>query len=141
MKRISSGACARFDRRERGTAIIEFALVFPFLLVLTLTVVDLSRAFFIKNMLHQAAREGARTLVVMTMRDTSFVRGRVNTVAGAAKVPVTSLTYMGPNNRQMGVRVQSRFNWLFPRLFNWVGASFRNPMTLSAEAWMRKETP
>ena len=31
-------------RNSRGTALIEFSMVFPFLLVLTLTVIDLSRA-------------------------------------------------------------------------------------------------
>ena len=37
-------------RSERGAALIEFALVFPMLLVLTLTVVDISRAFFVKKL-------------------------------------------------------------------------------------------
>jgi tRNA A37 N6-isopentenylltransferase MiaA len=71
----NTGASPR--RGARGTALIEFALVFPFLLVLTLCVVDMSRAFFIKNILHQAAREGVRTLVVMTMADADSVEARV----------------------------------------------------------------
>jgi len=115
--------------------------VFPFLLVLTLAVVDLGRAFFVKNMLHQAAREGVRVLVVKTMADSSDARGRVNEVLAAAKIGASSVTYLGPINRQEGVRVESQMNWLFPGLFRWTGAGFTNPQTLTAEAWMRKETP
>jgi hypothetical protein len=41
----------------------------------------------------------------------------------------------------MGVRVQSHLNWLFGGLYNWLGAGFPASSTLTAEAWMRKETP
>jgi len=135
--RPSRGAL-RSRRRQRGAVLIEFALLFPFLLVFTLAVVDISRAFMVKNMLHQAAREGVRTLVVSSA-DSAGVR--VNQVMAAANVPVTSITYLGPSGRQLGVRVATTFNWLYPGLYQWIGTSFKNPMPLSAEAWMRKETP
>ena len=128
-------------RRERGAALIEFALVFPFLLVLSLTMIDVSRAFFVKNMLHQAAREGVRTLVVKTLADSADARARVNQVLGSVDVQSSSISYLGPVDKQMGVKVQSKFNWLFPGLFNWLGADFTNPVTLTAETWMRQETP
>jgi Flp pilus assembly protein TadG len=134
----SSCGAHRARRRQRGAVLIEFALIFPFLLVFTLAVVDISRAFMIKNMLHQAAREGVRTLVVSSA-DSATVR--VNQVMAAANVPVTSITYLGPAGRQLGVRVATTFTWLYPGLFQWVGASFKSPMPLTAEAWMRKETP
>ena len=53
------------ERRERrlrgdeGTAVVEFALVLPFLAVLALGTVDLGRAYQLKNRLTNAAREGA----------------------------------------------------------------------------------
>src|SRR5262249_29658039 len=122
-------------RRQRGAALIEFALVIPFLIVLTFTVVDLSRAFFVKNMLHQAAREGVRTLVVKTLADSASVRARVDQVLAAAGVTASAVNYLGPTNGQMGVRVASQFNWLYPGLFQWTGATFTNPTTLTAEAW------
>ena len=138
---VAGTSKTRPSRNQRGSELIEFALVFPFLLVFTLTVVDVSRAFFVKNMLHQAAREGVRTLVVKTMADTGDARIRVNQVMAAAGVPVNSITYLGPIDKQQAVRLQSQYNWLFPGLFNWLGAGFTNPLTLTAEAWMRKETP
>ncbi len=113
----------------------------PFLIVLTFTVIDVSRAFFVKNMLHQAAREGVRTLVVKTLADSASVRARVDQVLAAAGVTASAVNYLGPVNGQMGVRVSNQFNWLYPGLFKWTGATFTNPTTLTAEAWMRKETP
>ena len=125
---------------ERGTALVEFALVFPMLLVLTLTVVDLSRAFFVKNLAYQAAREGARELVVSTAADSAQVRGRVLQVTGAAGATLTSLGITGPDaGHLMSVSVGVQFNWIFPGLFNWAGAGFTNPVTLTGVAWMRKE--
>ena len=45
---------------QRGTALIEFTLVLPLLLVMTVAAVDFGRAFFVKNVVSQAAREGVR---------------------------------------------------------------------------------
>ena len=117
--------------RERGAALIEFTLVFPLLLVLTLTVVDVSRAFFVKNLAYQAAREGVR----------ARVRMRVMQVTGAANVTLGSLTLSGPNaDNLMSVSVGVQYNWIFGGLFTWLGTgAFTNPATLTGVAWMRKE--
>jgi len=126
--------------RERGTALIEFELVFPLMLVLTLTVVDLSRAFFVKNLAYQAAREGVRELVVSSMADSAAVRQRVLQVTGAANATLASLGLTGPTaERLMSVSVGVELNWLFPGLFNWLGAAYTSPVTLTGVAWMRKE--
>ena len=47
-------------KAQRGTALIEFALVLPMLLIMTVAAVDFGRAFFVKNVVSQAAREGVR---------------------------------------------------------------------------------
>jgi hypothetical protein len=47
-------------RRERGQALVEFALTFPILLLILVAVVDLGRAFYAGVVAEQAAREGAR---------------------------------------------------------------------------------
>ena len=127
-------------RRERGAALIEFALVFPMLLVLTLTVVDVSRAFFVKNLAYQAAREGVRVLVVGSLADSAVVRQRVTQVVRAAKVTLKNLSITGPNaDRLQSVTVGVEFHWLFRGLFSWLGAAFTDPATLTGVAWMRKE--
>ena len=139
--RMVEGRRVTVRRRERGAALIEFALVFPMLLVLTLTVVDVSRAFFVKNLAYQAAREGVRVAAISTSADSLAVRLRVMQVAGAAKVTLTNLTITGPDaNQLIGVSVGVQFNWLFKGMFSWLGSSaFDNAATLTGVAWMRKE--
>jgi Flp pilus assembly protein TadG len=50
----------RFRGDERGTAVVEFALVLPLLLLLVFMLIDATRAFYTLNSLVSAAREGAR---------------------------------------------------------------------------------
>lgn len=125
--------------RERGTALIEFTLILPILLILTVAVVDFGRAFFIKNVLEQAAREGVRLRAVMSAADSGSVRSRVLQVAAPAKVSITNLVIEGPIAGQVHVKVTGSFNWIFPGVFNLMGAKFTNPTSLSGEAWMRNE--
>ncbi|MBX3001656.1 MAG: pilus assembly protein [Caldilineaceae bacterium] len=51
---------------ESGQSLVEFALVAPFLLLITLGILDLGRLFFINTMLTAAAQEGARAGAVST---------------------------------------------------------------------------
>lgn len=50
--------------RERGTALVEFALTLPFILILMFTIVDLGRAVQRYNGLVKAARDAVRYLSV-----------------------------------------------------------------------------
>ena len=57
--------CTRFVRHRvlpdsRGTAVVEFAIIFPVLAMLVFGVIDFGRAFFLRNNLVSAVREGAR---------------------------------------------------------------------------------
>lgn len=127
------------QRGDRGTALIEFALILPFLLLLTFCVVDMSRAFWIKNTAHQAAREGVRYIVVHTLADSSDARARALEVLEPAGVTLEDFAVNGPTAGQMEVQVGVQFDWLFPGLFTWLGAEFDNPMTVEATCVMRKE--
>ena len=127
-------------KRQRGTALIEFTLILPLLLILTVAVVDFGRAFFVKNVLEQAAREGVRLRAVKSAADSGSVRARVLEVAGPAKVTISNLIIEGPIAGQVHVKVTGQFNWIFPGVFNLMGAGFTNPVSLSGEAWMRSES-
>ncbi len=52
------------DRKGRGQAVVEFALVIPIFLLLLVGLFDLGRAVFAFNSLTNAAREGARMAIV-----------------------------------------------------------------------------
>jgi TadE-like protein len=134
LKRRNSGL-----RSERGTVLIEFALVVPFLLAVTLCVVDLSRAFWVRNVATQAAREGVRAAVVSQIAPQDSAQTRVERVVSSAGVPLTSCELTDLGNRQMQLTVGVQFRWLYPGLFRWIGAPVTNPQTLTAVAVMRRE--
>jgi Flp pilus assembly protein TadG len=54
----------RYLHEERGTALVEFALVLPLLLLILFGVLDFGKAFNYWNRETQAAAEGARWAVV-----------------------------------------------------------------------------
>jgi len=124
---------------ERGTALIEFTLILPLLLLLTVAAVDFGRAFFVRGVLEQAAREGVRMRAVTTVGDTTLVRDRVLQVANSSGVTVSSLLIEALPSKQVHVQVTGDFNWIFPGMFNLFGANFTNPMPLTGDAWMRNE--
>ncbi len=49
---------------DRGQALVEFALVFPFFMLLLFGVIELGRSVYTDTALSQAAREGARLAAV-----------------------------------------------------------------------------
>ena len=51
-------------QRSTGQALVEFALVFPVLVMILLCIFDLGRAVFAYNIIGGAAREGARVAAV-----------------------------------------------------------------------------
>lgn len=135
----SGRATARFS--ARGVALIEFALILPLLLVLTLAVVDVSRAFWIKNVAYQAAREGVRQWVVSTPADSTDVESRVQQVVDQAGITLEDVELVDADAGElMEVRVTVTFNWLYPGLFAWLGADYTNPVSLLAVSSMRKES-
>lgn len=87
--------------RQRGTALIEFAFVLPFLFVLTFTMIDLSRAFYIKSMITAAAREGVRVAAVTgdpAGGGYTTVRDRVRAVLQSSGIDTVSVSVstLGP---------------------------------------------
>lgn len=50
--------------RERGTAIVEFALVLPILVMLVFGIIEFGRGYNAKITVTHAAREGARVLAL-----------------------------------------------------------------------------
>lgn len=51
-------------RRQRGVALVEFALLLPFMLMLTFTVTEIGRAYYQYNTIAKSVREAARFLSV-----------------------------------------------------------------------------
>jgi hypothetical protein len=52
------------DRRSAGQSLVEFALVFPILIILLIAIFDLGRLVFAYNDITNAAREGTRVGII-----------------------------------------------------------------------------
>jgi hypothetical protein len=81
-------------RGQAGTAVIEFAFVMVFLLLLTIGITEIGRAFWYYNALQKAARDGARCLSTVAWSSDPKVTDRrpdcvnlVVTTAQAAGLP------------------------------------------------------
>ena len=106
---------------RRGTAAVEFALVVPVLLLVTLGVIDTGRMMWVASTLDHAAREGARYARLrgaesshpVTDRNVeAYVRNRA--VGMNADVVSVAVTW-SPNNysgSSVTVRVSASFDFL-----------------------------
>lgn len=74
---------------ERGAELIEFALVFPILLMVVLGIVDFGFLFQRMEVVTNAAREGARIAVLPGYLEAD-VRARVQNYVTSGGVPTTS---------------------------------------------------
>ena len=64
------------ERRDRGAAAVEMALVLPILLLVLFALVDFGRAYNMKIELTQAAREGVRVIALGGTEDEAKTRAR-----------------------------------------------------------------
>lgn len=74
-------------RAPRGQALVEFAVVIPFFLVLLFGIFDVGRAVYAYNSVTNAAREGARLAIVN--QDPASVQARATNQATAVSVATT----------------------------------------------------
>ncbi len=88
----------RTHRNCRGTSTLEFIVVLPFLLMVMLTAVELSRMLFTYNTIVQATRDGARVGVVTPLTGTppsSFDSGpataRINAILATSNLTASSV--------------------------------------------------
>jgi Flp pilus assembly protein TadG len=130
----------RTGATQRGTALIEFALVLPMLIVLTFLVVDLGRAFMVKNMLTQSAREGARQMAVLNSTDAASTAAKSVAKAAGLDSSRVTVTVTAVTTTQNQVTVSAPFDWLYPGLLRFLGVTSPSSGTLTATCTMRSET-
>jgi Flp pilus assembly protein TadG len=83
----------RRDRRGRGQALVEFALVIPIFLLLLVAIFDMGRAVFAYNTLTNAAREGARIAIVNQYKPSVLAHAKSETAIVELNDPSVSVTY------------------------------------------------
>jgi len=135
-------AMTRMDTRrsQSGEALVEFALILPILLVLSLGMLDFGRAFHAKSLVDQAAREGCRVAIVTKPLDQALIVERVEKVLEAGNMKPNSVTSNLDANRLVEVQVEITFKFITPGVFSLIGAKFDNTMEMVGRAVMRSET-
>lgn len=126
-------------RNNRGSAVVEFALIFPILLLICFGITEFGRAWMTMNILTGAAREGCR-LAVVTGPDEIAVQAVVTEVCNAAGVTPTNITITPPDpddpNRRVTVIVETDFT-VIPGSFL---GTFSGTIPLRSTSVMRHET-
>jgi hypothetical protein len=140
------------DGRERGGVLVEFAMVVPILLVIFAGIVDFGLMMQRREVVTNAAREGAR-IAVLPGYDLVDVQARVNaylndgiqagTSANARTTwALVTLPGVAPpvQMRQVDVELDTRYAILGP-VMGLVGGSNFGTVTLRARSTMRLEVP
>jgi Flp pilus assembly protein TadG len=134
----------RVLRGESGQAMVEFALVMPFLLMLVIAVFEFARAWNVYHAVTDAARLGARSAVVadpVTTQDSIYAI--VNRALARASIDTTTATksltgWRGGTGTPatMTIAVPYRFVFLRPFL-GWTTSEAG--ITLTSQFVMRNE--
>jgi Flp pilus assembly protein TadG len=131
-------------RSERGQALAEFALVLPLVLLFIAGIVELGRAWNIKQVVTDAAREGARYTVVQDGTvDSNAVKAKIMERLALGSIETANITIEPSLSWRVGgqpmtVTVTTQFQMgLIGALLNWAGAPSVVP--ISTQATMRNE--
>ncbi len=122
-------------RSERGSAALEFAMVLPILLIVTLGLVQ--AGLFVRDqlVLVEAARAGAREASVNP--DDGAVRGAVD--RAAATLTAGTVSVVVDRTGQQGEPVSVHVTYADPVVIPVVGWLFPPSVDLHADATMRQE--
>ena len=124
----------------RGQALVELALLLPVLMLLVVGSIEFGRAFFLKNMAINAAREGARKAAVLTPWDVNAIRTVVRNAvtSSSVKEPIQIDPDPGPpttKGQEVKVTVKVRFDTIVPNFL----FPFKNISSVGGSATMRYE--
>jgi Flp pilus assembly protein TadG len=125
-------------RGNSGNAMIEFALVFPLLLLIVFGISEFGRALRTVQALSSAAREGAR-LAAVTEPDQAAVTTRVNEVLTAAQVTSSGIVVEGPLGAGLEQTVRVTVTSDFEVLSGTILEDFSGTLSLQGVSVMRFE--
>ncbi len=138
----------KLTRNERGAALIEAAITFPLMLLLSVAIFGFRRAYQTWQVLTNAAREGARVAIISGTTDAQ-VRSAVNNYMAVGQLRTLSDSFILVNRAApLGANTGSQITVRYPFSFMVLGpvirlvnpsASAGGPLTMSAVAVMRNE--
>ncbi len=129
---------------QHGQSLVEFALVIPILLLLSVILVDFGRVVYYSSAIHNAAREGVRYGIVHNEESTDWPgmkQAAMNSAIGLGLTTAQITSYgWGPNEPNGNHTVQMTITYTFspatPLLSNFLSGGM---ITLVGDAKMRTE--
>ena len=110
--------------KNRGQALVEFALVLPIFLLIVLGIMEFGNLLFQINVVTGAAREGVRVAAV-TAPDGTAVSAAVNNVLNAANIHDPVITVAGPTGaNEVSVTVQVIYSSITGGFVPGIGTTF-----------------
>ncbi len=91
-----SGNKFRGCNRREGAAVVEFAIVGPLMIMLTMGMMEVGRAVMVKQLMVNASREGAR-MAILPSADSAQVIAHVGSQLTAASVDGFAITLTPPS--------------------------------------------
>jgi Flp pilus assembly pilin Flp len=137
---------AKRIREDDGQAMVEFALIFPFLMLLIVGIVEFGRAWNVAQTVTDAAREGARNAVIadpdIDQDSVTFLvkdrLARAAVDANAATVGFDPLSNWKTSGTPMTVEVTAPYRFtFFGPLIGWASGS--ETITIRSAITMRNE--
>lgn len=140
---MTARSCHPKRWNERGQALAEFALVLPLVLLFIAGIIEMGRAWNIKQAVTDAAREGARYAVVQdgSITSTDDVKAKVEERLALASIETSTIDFSGGFHlagSELTVTVATQYQMgLIGALLGWAGAP--SVVTISTQATMRNE--
>ena len=131
--------CLPFGRRtgERGTALLEFALILPVLVLMVFGTIDFGQAIYVQNTLANAARDGARFASV-DPSNTACIQTVAARNSSLANLSNADITVTRPGSIDLGqpvtVAVQSTYTPMTSLIAGTIGLT---SLTLHGSATMQ----
>ena len=129
--------------KDRGAAVVEFALLLPLLLLLLFGIIDFGRALNAQITITQAAREGARLVALNQPNVVSRTQAAAVGLSGVTVTVVTSCPPGAGPGANADVQVSYPFTFITPigAIASFFGGSGSgSPLTLTAQGVMPCET-
>jgi Flp pilus assembly protein TadG len=95
-------------RDQRGSSIVDFAMIAPIIMVITFGLFEVGRLYFTQTLLIDAVQQAARTAVVDQTGDPEVLRAVVEqglAIVGTARLEAVEVT--GPTELPDGIRLVS----------------------------------
>lgn len=109
------------ERRERGAAAVEFALVLPVLLLLLVGIIDFGWALVINGNIASAARAGAREMALS--KDATAARGAAVAASAVGGLKASDVAVLSTSCTPANGDAVVTISYTYPTLTGFFGAT------------------